>query len=102
MNAIRKIHSRTVRLLGLIAATVAALAVTAQSAFAQLVPEGPNVGPAATPVVVTHTTTHSGLAVWAVVLIAVGAIAVGAGLRELVRSLARSQRVRRLATSESC
>jgi hypothetical protein len=91
MNAIRKVHARTVRLFALIATFAAALAIPAQSAFAQVAPPevpiaGGRVG--VTPAVI-HTSSSAGPAVWIVVVIAIAAIAVGAGLRELVHGVSR-------------
>lgn len=97
MNAIQKLNqlgTRTVRLIALIATFAAALIIPAQSAFAQVAPPEVPIaggGAAVTPVVITHTASSSGLAVWIVVLIAVAAVAVGAGLRECVRALSRRQ-----------
>jgi hypothetical protein len=95
MNAIQKLSTRTARLVGLMIATfAAALVIPAQSAFAQVAPpEVPIAGGNApvAPVIITHTSSSSGLAVWLVVLIAIAAIAIGAGLRECVRALSRRQ-----------
>lgn len=97
---IRALHSRTTRLLASIAAIVGALAISAPAAFANVNPDGPNVGagPSSTPVIVAHA--GDGIAVWTVVLIAIAAIAAGAGLRELVRSFARFSRMHRPAMSQ--
>jgi hypothetical protein len=91
MNAIHKLHARTLRLFALIAAFAAALVIPAQSAFAQVAPPevpiaGGRVG--VTPVVI-HTSSNAGPAVWIVVVIAIAAVAVGVGLRELIHRVSR-------------
>lgn len=97
MNAIRT--RRLARTLGLITTAIAALAIGAPSAFAQRLPlDEPGTGATATPIV-THTASSNGLAIWAVIVIAVAAIAVGALVTELVRALSRGTFLRRPATS---
>jgi hypothetical protein len=94
--------TRIARIIGVFTATVAALTCSATAAFAiPLPPPGPmtlktNAAPAAA-TIVTHTT--SGLAIWAVVLIAVASVAVGAVLTQLVRSMRQHSSARGLATA---
>jgi hypothetical protein len=66
------------------------------AASAVIVPDGPYAGPAVAPApVVSHGGSNSDLAVWIVLLIAVGAVAAGVCLGELVRQVARRQKGRR-------
>ena len=91
--------SRTARLLALFTTVLAVLGLSATAALAQVPPpDSTGAGqPVATTTIVTHTVPGSGLAPWVVLMVAVLAIAVGAGLTELVHAARRSARSQSLA-----
>jgi hypothetical protein len=106
MNTIKNTTSRLVRIVGLLTAVIAVLALTAQSAFAHVAPVDPAAAqgaaptPIATPAIITHT-SGGGLATWAVLLIAVGAIIVGVALTELGHVASRRYRSQRLEAARA-
>jgi hypothetical protein len=77
----------------------AAIALPANAAMAYVAPPIPHRsgGVPATPVLVTHVS--SGLGAWAVFGIAVAAVAIGAALAEIVRSLSSRRHAHKLATA---
>jgi glycerol uptake facilitator-like aquaporin len=88
------------RIIGVFTTTVAALTCSTTAAFAMPLPApGPmrqsHIAPATT--IVTHTT--SGLAVWAVVLIAVASVAAGSLLTQAFRAMKNHSSTRGLATA---
>jgi hypothetical protein len=92
--------TRFTRIIGVFTATAAALMCSTTAAFARPMPipqPGGNSQFAPPATIVTHTS--SGLAVWAVVVIAVAALAVGSLLTQAFRSLRRRSSVHGLATA---
>lgn len=91
--------TRFARPAALLATLIAAIAMPANAAMAYVAPPLPHrVGAApAPPLVVTHVS--SGVGAWAVLGIAIAAVAVGAALAEIVRSLGHRRRDHKLATA---
>jgi hypothetical protein len=90
--------TRTSRIITTLTATLAALVVPAGMAMASVPPAPAGERPASTTTIVTHSS--SGVAVWAVVLIAVGCAVVGAATTAFMRSLRhRAGSTRGLATA---
>jgi len=95
----RRSGRRILRLAALVVGVLAALLGSSSAAFAQLPPPDHN---AATPptvieVATTQPSPSTGLALWAVVAVAVTAVALGAGLMQLVHAARRSEREPSLA-----
>jgi hypothetical protein len=91
--------TRMTRIMGVFTATVAALTCSTTAAFAMPLPPPRPIGqsqlaPATT--IVTHTT--SGLAIWAVVVIAVASVVAGCLLTQAFRSVKNRSSARGLAT----
>lgn len=96
-----KALARILRLGGLFGAVLAMVTVSTTAAFAQVAPPGGGgVSSAAAPVSSTTTTAaNAGLAPWAIVMLIAVAIAVGAGLSELVHVSRRRHDAQQLATA---
>jgi hypothetical protein len=100
---ITTLRSRTFTLIALVTLAIFGVAsINAPAAFARVDPNGPYPYPAtmptpASPVSGPTVATHagSGLATWLVVVIAIVALAIGAGLAEVARSVVRIRQIRR-------
>src|ERR1700748_3321215 len=105
MNVINAFPSRTLRLASVPGFFLAGLFGPPQAAFAGVDPDGPYPYPAAGvafPVQTaspSHSATSSGLAVWIVIIVGIGAVILGVALAELVRSVARYRRTHRLVAA---
>jgi hypothetical protein len=83
--------SRLTRLVTIVTTFIAATVLSAPAALALVAPRPPVgfTGPAAIAPTVVTTTTGSGMATWAIVLIALAAVATGVLLAETFRAVGR-------------
>jgi hypothetical protein len=93
--------NRLARLATIVTTFAATMALSATAALAYVPPPRPtNFGTQTIPApTIVHTTSSTGVGAWAVLLIALGAVVVGAALTELFRAANRRHHGQKFATA---